>query len=227
MPEATTLSTADIPEELRPAKEEQFDDMAQQTEAAHLGMWLFLSTEILFFGGLFAAYVMYRISWPHAFAAGSRELSVAAGSIDTAILLTSSFVMALAVHAAQVGSQRLLAFLLLSAAGIGACFLLVHGYEYYQDVIEHHLPGKGFRYDGPAPDNKVQLFFVLYFCMTGLHSLHVLIGVTALTVLAFKAWRGAYTKEYYNPVEIGGLYWHFVDIVWVFLFPLLYLVAPR
>ena len=227
MSEATVLNTSVLPDEQRPAREEQFDDMAQQTEAAHLGMWLFLSTEILFFGGLFLAYTVYRVTWPRAFAAGSHELSVVAGSIDTAILLVSSFVMAMAVHVAKAGSQRLLAFLLLSAAAIGGCFLLVHGYEYYHDVIEHHLPGKGFHYDGPAPDNKVQLFFLLYFLMTGLHSLHVIIGVTALTVLAFKAWRGAYTKAYYNPVEIGGLYWHFVDIVWVFLFPLLYLVAPR
>ena len=227
MSEATALNTPVLPDELRPARQEQFDDMAQQTEAAHLGMWLFLSTEILFFGGLFLAYTVYRVTWPRAFAAGSHELSLVTGSIDTAILLVSSFVMALAVHVAKNGSRRLLAFLLLAAAGIGGCFLLVHGYEYYQDVVEHHLPGKGFHYDGPAPDNKVQLFFLLYFLMTGLHSLHVIIGVTVLTVLAFKAWRGAYTKEYYNPVEIGGLYWHFVDIVWVFLFPLLYLVAPR
>ena len=227
MPEATSTAAPPLPDELRPAREVQFDDMDQQTEAAHLGMWLFLSTEILFFGGLFLAYTVYRVTWPHAFAAGSRELSVAAGSIDTAILLVSSFVMALAVHAAKAGSPRLLALLLLSAACIGACFLAVHGYEYYHDVVEHHLPGKGFRYEGPAPDNKVQLFFVLYFLMTGLHSLHVVIGVTALSVLAWKAWRGHYTKDYYNPVEIGGLYWHFVDIVWVFLFPLLYLVAPR
>ncbi len=103
----------------------------------------------------------------------------------------------------------------------------MHGFEYYKDYADHHIPGKSFRYDGPAPDNKVQLFFVLYFCMTGLHSLHVLIGVVALTVLAWKAWRGKYTKEYYTPVEVGGLYWHFVDVVWVFLFPLLYLVARR
>ena len=227
MSDAMTLNTSALSDEQRPAREEQFDDMAQQTEAAHLGMWLFLSTEILFFGGLFLAYTVYRVTWPRAFAAGSHELSVVAGSIDTAILLVSSFVMAMAVHVAKAGSRRLLAFLLLSAAAIGGCFLLVHGYEYYHDVTEHHLPGKGFHYEGRAPDNKVQLFFLLYFLMTGLHSLHVIIGVTALTVLAFKAWRGAYTKEYYNPVEIGGLYWHFVDIVWVFLFPLLYLVAPR
>lgn len=207
--------------------EEQFDDLDQQTEAAHLGMWLFLSTEILFFGGLFAAYTVYRFSYPRAFAAGSHELLLWAGAVDTVILLSSSFVMAMAVHAAQTGSRRLLAILLLGAAAIGAGFLVLHGFEYYTDYTEHHIPGKFFHYDGPAADNKVQLFFTLYLCMTGLHSLHVLIGVTALTVLAVQAWRGKYSKEYYTPVEVGGLYWHFVDVVWVFLFPLLYLASPR
>ncbi len=232
MPEATATPTVargpvEPPPELRPALEKQFDDMAQQTETAHLGMWLFLSTEILFFGGLFAAYTVYRVTWPRAFAGGSHELMMWAGALDTAILLTSSFAMALAVHAAQAGSRKWLAFLLLAAAGIGACFLVVHGYEYYRDFVEHHVPGKGFHYDGPAPDNKVQLFFVLYFCMTGLHSLHVIIGICMLLVLAFQAWRGKFSQHYYNPVEIGGLYWHFVDLVWVFLFPLFYLVAVR
>lgn len=224
MPDATTTGT---PPSFPPACEEQFDDLDQQTEAAHLGMWLFLSTEILFFGGLFAAYTVYRYSYPHAFAAGSHALLLWAGALDTVILLCSSFTMAMAVHAAQTGSRRLLVFLLLTSAAIGACFLVLHGYEYFKDYGEHHIPGKFFHDDGPAPDNKVQLFFALYFCMTGLHSLHVFIGVTALTVLAWQAWRGKFTKEYYTPVEIGGLYWHFVDIVWVFLFPLLYLVARR
>ena len=220
-----TDAIADPP--VLPAREQQFDDLGQQTEAAHLGMWLFLATEVLFFGGLFAAYAIYRFSYPHAFAAASHELLMWAGVLDTTILLCSSFVMAMAVHSAQTGSRRLLAFLLLLSAAIGAGFLVLHGYEYYRDFAEHHIPGKSFRYDGPAPDNKVQLFFTLYFCMTGLHSLHVLIGVGVLTVLAWQAWRGKFTKEYYTPVEVGGLYWHFVDIVWVFLFPLFYLVAHR
>ena len=223
MPEAAAI-TEPTRATSRPP-EEQFDDLDQQTEAAHLGMWLFLATEVLFFGGLFAAYTVYRFSYPRAFAAGSHELLMWAGAADTAILLCSSFAMALAVHSAQTGGRRLLALLLLTAAAIGACFLVLHGYEYYKDYADHHIPGKLFRYDGPAPDNKVQLFFTLYFCMTGLHSLHVFIGVCALTVLAVQAWRGKFSKEYYTPVEVGGLYWHFVDVVWVFLFPLLYLVA--
>ncbi len=228
MPDATLpLVAFEPPPEQRTAPAHQFDDMAQQTEAAHLGMWLFLSTEILFFGGLFAAYTVYRVTWPRAFAAGSHELMMWAGAADTAILLVSSFFVALAVHAAQTGSRRLLTFCLLTAAGIGACFLVLHGYEYYRDFAEHHVPGKGFRFEGSAPDNKVQLFFILYFCMTGLHSLHVIIGVAMLAIMAFQANRGKFSTHYYNPVEIGGLYWHFVDTVWVFLFPLFYLISPR
>ncbi len=209
-----------------PAREAQFDDLEQQTEAAHFGMWLFLSTEILFFGGLFGAYAVYRVSYPVAFAAASKELLMWAGATDTAILLISSFAMAMAVHAAQTGARRLLTVLLLVAAAFGGLFLVLHGYEYYKDYAEHHIPGLAFRYDGgEAPANQVQLFFVLYFVMTGLHSLHVTIGVVVLAVLAAQAWRGKFSREYYNPIEVGGLYWHFVDIVWVFLFPLLYLVA--
>ena len=206
---------------------EQFDDLEQQTEAAHLGMWLFLGTELLFFGALFAAYTVYRFSYPLAFAAGSRELIWWAGAADTAILGLSSFAVAMAGHAAQVGSRWLMIFLLLIGAALGAAFLVLHGYEYYRDLAEHHVPGKMFHFQGNAPDNKVQLFYTLYFLMTGLHSVHVFIGVVLLTIIAFLAWRGKFTKEYYNPVEVTGLYWHFVDLVWVFLFPLFYLVAAH
>ena len=226
MPDAAP-TTEELETPVLPARQQQFDDLDQQTEAAHLGMWLFLSTEILFFGGLFAAYTVYRFSYPRAFAAASHELLMWAGALDTTILLCSSFTMALAVHAAQVGARRRTAVLLLASAVIGAGFLMLHGFEYYKDYTDHHIPGKMFHYEGPAPDNKVQLFFTLYFSMTGLHSLHVCIGVVALTVLSWQAWRGKFSAEYYTPVEVGGLYWHFVDVVWVFLFPLLYLVAPR
>ena len=226
MPDAApTTSAPPLP---LPAREMQFEDLDQQTEAAHLGMWLFLSTEILFFGGLFGAYTVYRISYPAAFAAASKDLLWWAGAGDTAILLVSSFVMALAVHSAKTGGRKMLAVLLLAAAGFGALFLCLHGFEYYQDFVGHHVPGRGFRYEGgEAPANQVQLFFLLYFVMTGLHSLHVTIGVLILAVLAVQAWRGKFSSEYHNPVEVGGLYWHFVDIVWVFLFPLLYLIARR
>ena len=215
--------------------EHQFDDLAQQTDAARLGMWLFLATEVLFFGGLFAAYTAYRYSYPHGFAEASRELSVLFGTLDTAVLLASSLTMAVAVYTAQAmgpstedrrRAGRTIAILLLATAALGAGFLFLHGYEYYEEVVEHHFPGRGFHFEGPESAH-VQMFFILYFCLTGLHSLHVLIGVGLLAVMAVLAWGGRYSREYHTPIEISGLYWHFVDLVWVFLFPLLYLIAPR
>lgn len=205
----------------------QFDRFEQRTEAAHLGMWLYLGTEILLFGGLFAAYAAYRHAYPEAFAAASGTLSVVFGTLDTLILLGSSFAMAMAVHAAQTGRRTALTLLLLVAAALGALFLVCHGYEYYQDVHEHHWPGKRFRFEEAGRNvsaHQAQLFFVLYFTLTGLHSLHVLIGVGILVYFAWRAWGWRYSKHYYTPVELAGLYWHFVDIVWVFLFPLLYLI---
>ena len=203
---------------------EQFDSAEQQAEASHLGMWLFLGTELLFFGALFAAYTVYRFSYPRAFAAGSHELMIWAGAANTAILLLSSFAVAMAVHAAQTESRKLLTFLLLVGAALGGAFLVLHGCEYYRDYVEHHVPGKSFRFLGPAPDNKVQLFFLIYFLMTGLHGIHVFVGVALLTFMAVQAWRGKFSKTYCTPVEVSGLYWHFVDLIWVFLFPLFYLV---
>ncbi|MBV9127787.1 MAG: cytochrome c oxidase subunit 3 [Verrucomicrobia bacterium] len=215
--------------------EHQFDNLAQQTDAARLGMWLFLATEVLFFGGLFGAYTAYRYVYYHAFAEASRELSVLFGTLDTAVLLTSSLTMALAVFTAQSTadspaarrrSGRTIALLLLATAALGAGFLVLHGFEYYEDYQEHHFPGRTFFFPG-AESGQVELFFIIYFCLTGLHSLHVLIGVVLLAVMAALSWKGRYYGGYHNPIEISGLYWHFVDMVWVFLFPLLYLIAPR
>ena len=213
----------------------QFDDLAQQTDSARLGMWLFLATEVLFFGGLFAAYTAYRFVYPHAFAEASKELSVVFGTLDTAVLLTSSLTMALAVFTAQsMGDSpearqragRVIAGFLLLTAAFGAGFLVLHGIEYYDDWKDHHIPGRAFVFPGPE-GGHAQLFFLIYFMLTGLHSLHVIIGVGLLSVMAALAWRGKFSRAYHNHVEISGLYWHFVDMVWVFLFPLLYLIAPR
>ncbi len=224
--------------EPRPAMhlhQHQFDDLAQQTDAARLGMWLFLATEVLFFGGLFAAYTAYRYVYPHAFADASRHLSVLFGTLDTAVLLTSSLTMALAVFASQnMGDSaeerrqagRKIAGLLVLTAALGAGFLVLHAYEYYTDWVEHHVPGRSFHWEG-ADAGHAHLFFLIYFLLTGLHSLHVAIGVGLLGFMAVLAWRGRFSREYHNPIEITGLYWHFVDMVWVFLFPLLYLIATR
>jgi cytochrome c oxidase subunit 3 len=207
-----------------PALAHHFDDLAQQREAATLGMWMFLVTEILFFGGIFAAYAVYRNWYPDAFAAGSHELDVTLGTINTAVLITSSLTMALAVHAAQLGQRRLLLMFLAATTILGAVFLGIKGVEYYHKFVEHHVPGPGFVFEGPHAGN-VEIFFSLYFVMTGLHALHMIIGIGIMSVMMWFSWRGDITPEYYSPIEISGLYWHFVDIVWIFLFPLLYLLG--
>jgi cytochrome c oxidase subunit III len=206
----------------------QFEDMDQQHGAAMLGMWIFLATEVMFFGGLFLAYSVYRLYYPHAFAAGSSLLSVPLGAANTAILLCSSFSMALGVRAAQSGQRRALLSFLVATVVLGAAFLGIKGYEYNHDYREGLVPGGSFHYAVAAPgveSRNVELFFVLYFTMTGLHALHMIIGLGVMAVLALNALRGRYSPAYHNPVEMAGLYWHFVDIVWIFLFPLLYLIG--
>ena len=203
----------------------QFDDLEQQKEASTLGMWVFLVTEVLFFGGLFMVYTVYRSWYPMEFAASSRELVVAAGTINTFVLITSSLTMALAVHAAQLGARRpLLVFLSLTML-LGCVFLGIKAFEYYKEWAEHHIPGAGFQFSEPAFAPHAQLFFSLYFLMTGLHALHMIIGLGVMSVMFWWSWSGIVTEEYYVPIEISGLYWHFVDIVWIFLFPLLYLIG--
>jgi cytochrome c oxidase subunit 3 len=207
-----------------PALAHQFDDLEQQKEAATLGMWLFLVTEVLFFGGLFATYSVYRSSYPEAFAAASHEMVVWAGTLNTVVLITSSLTMALAVRASQLGDRRLLMLFLILTMALGTAFLGVKAFEYYTEFSEHHVPGVGFEFE-PKYFRHAQLFFSLYFVMTGLHALHMIIGLGVMTVMLWWAWRGIITKDYYGPIEVSGLYWHFVDIVWIFLFPLLYLIG--
>jgi cytochrome c oxidase subunit 3 len=185
----------------------QFDNLEQQKEAATLGMWVFLLTEILFFGGLFAAYTLYRYRFPEAFIASSRELIVWAGTLNTVVLITSS----------------LLLFLTLTMA-LGCVFLGVKAFEYYEEITAHHVPGLAFQFEAEHFRNA-QIFFSLYFMMTGLHAVHMVIGLGIMSVMWWWAYRGVITPEYYNPIEVTGLYWHFVDIVWIFLFPLLYLIG--
>jgi cytochrome c oxidase subunit 3 len=200
---------------------EQFENMAQQQEASRLGLWTFLATEILFFGGLFMGYIVYRHEYPHAFAVASQHTNVLYGTINTAILLTSSLWMALAVNSAEEGRNKQLVRYLLLTILFAVAFLGVKALEYKEDLDEHLFPGRFF---SVPQEPKSELFFYFYWAMTGLHGLHVLIGIGVLSVIAFLAHRRCYSAEYHNPVEVSGLYWHFVDIVWIFLYPMLYLV---
>jgi cytochrome c oxidase subunit III len=208
-------------ESFKAATEHQFENFAQQEEAARLGMWTFLATEVMFFGGLFMAYIVYRHEYPHAFAVASKHTDLFYGTLNTAILLTSSLWMALAVNAAKENRRRQLVTFLLLTILFALGFLGVKALEYSADLRQHLLPGKGFSVP-EAP--KTDMFFFLYWAMTGLHGLHVLIGIGVLSVIALLAHRGKFTSENHNAVEVSGLYWHFVDIVWIFLYPLLYLV---
>jgi len=228
-----------------------FDDAEQQYVAAELGMWLFLATEVLFFGGVFCGYAMYRYQYPAEFIAGSHRLDAWLGTINTAVLLTSSLTMVLAVHAAQTNRRGLLVANLLLTMLLGAAFLGIKGFEYHHKFEEHLVPGRNFNFVEHAEakdahegssgksqltvtessgrvvdvdERNVELFFSLYFAMTGLHALHMVIGIGLLAVLVVGAVRGRFGGGYFTPIEMTGLYWHFVDIVWVFLFPLLYLI---
>ena len=211
-----------LPEQTAPYVAHHFDDAHQQHDASSLGMWLFLVNEVMFFGGLFTAYVIYRSAYAEAFAHASHHLNIVLGTINTAVLIGSSLTMAMAVHSSQVGRQRALQLFLVLTILLGSTFLCIKGFEYAHKFHEGLVPGPGFTYDGPdAP--HAQLFFSIYFAMTGLHALHMVIGIGVMSVLLAQARKGVYGAAYYTPVELSGLYWHFVDIVWIFLFPLLYL----
>ncbi len=200
-----------------------FPNLAQQEHAARLGMWLFLTTEILLFTGLFTAYAVYRFLFPEAFAEASHLLSAPLGTVNTVVLITSSLTVALAYHFARHGAGRTAGLLLLATLAFAAAFLVIKGFEWTHDIHEGLLPGRYFIYPefhavgGP-------MFFTLYFLMTGLHGIHVVIGMAVLAVIAVQCFRGAYDHGYTTPVELGGMYWHLVDLVWIFLYPLLYLI---
>ncbi|HET6372175.1 MAG TPA: cytochrome c oxidase subunit 3 family protein [Candidatus Polarisedimenticolia bacterium] len=210
--------------ETRSVLAHQFDDLAQQKEASTLGMWVFLITEVLFFGGLFTAYVVYRASYPQAWIAASHELDVLLGGINTAVLIASSLTMAMAVHAAQLSRRRSLVLFLVLTIVLGCGFLGIKGVEYHHKFVEGHVPGPAFTFPGPHA-RQAQLFFSLYFAMTGMHALHMVIGIGLLLNLVRQSLGGRFSSAYFTPVEMIGLYWHFVDIIWIFLFPLLYLLG--
>jgi cytochrome c oxidase subunit 3 len=218
-----------------------FENLEQQRETATLGMWLFLATELLLFGGLFLGYIVFRHEYPNEWAAGSHELLVEIGGINTLVLLTSSLTMALAVHAAQLGQRRRVLVCLGLTALLGAAFLGIKAYEYYVDYREGLVPwldsfkpqarwtdlGEKMHPRREVAAPKVKLFFLLYYIMTGVHAVHLIIGIGIMLVLMLLVRRGRFSPQYYDPIEVGGLYWHFVDVIWIFLLPLLYLVSSR
>lgn len=203
------------------ALREQFEEMPQQKEAATLGMWTFLATEVLFFGAMFMSYIAYRHAYPQAFALASHHTIVLFGTINTAILLTSSLTMALAVQAAKENKSEWIFRWLAVTIFFGLVFLAVKGLEYHADLEEHLWPGQNFRGDLPR---EAQIFWFLYWVMTGVHAIHVTVGIGLLATMAWMASRRKFSAAYHTPVEMTGLYWHFVDIIWIYLYPLLYLV---
>ncbi len=201
----------------------QFDDVDQQREAATLGMWVFLATEVMFFGGMLTLYTVYRYLYARGFAEGSRHLDLWLGSINTGVLITSSLTMALGVHGARIGHRRTLLVSLVLTMLLGATFLSIKSVEYVHKFEEGLVPGIYFTYAGPEAPH-VELFVWLYFVLTGVHAVHLMIGIGAVGVIAFMGSRGRFGPAYHTPVELVGLYWHFVDVVWIFLLPLLYLL---
>jgi cytochrome c oxidase subunit III len=211
---------------VHPKLQHHFDDMEQQAEASSLGMWVFLVTEIMFFGGLFMAYIVYRAAAPEAFQEASHHLSIGWGAFNTAVLIFSSLTMALAVRAAQTGEPaRTQVMWLVATMFLGTVFLGVKVIEYTDKFVHHIVPGPYFDKSAWTHPAGVEQFYSLYFIMTGLHALHMIIGIGLMAVITVMAWRKHFDSTYYTPVEVSGLYWHFVDIVWIFLFPLLYLIG--
>jgi cytochrome c oxidase subunit III len=214
------------PPELR----HHFTDLGAQREASSLGMWIFLVTEVLFFGGMFLAYSIYRETYRAAFEGASNLLDLRLGATNTAVLIVSSLTMALAVWASQQGRKNLIALFLVLTMILGTAFLGIKFVEYKQKFEHHEVPGPHFvvplneETHQPLP-RQSEMFFSLYFCMTGLHAAHMIIGLGLLTWLLLKTRRNEFTVRYNTPVDMVGLYWHFVDIVWIFLFPLLYLLG--
>jgi cytochrome c oxidase subunit III len=208
-----------------PALQHHFESLGQQYEASTLGMWFFLSTEILFFAGVLMAYALYSGWYPEAFASASHHQDVRFGAFNTVVLIVSSLTMALGVYFAQLGKRIPLVINLILTMILGLVFLVVKTIEYTEHIHHHLFPGSSFSYPDPQYAAGAQLFYSFYFFMTGLHALHMIIGVGIVAFMTVWAWRGRFSPSYYGPIEITGLYWHFVDIVWIFLFPLLYLVG--
>jgi cytochrome c oxidase subunit 3 len=200
-------------------------EFEHELSASRLGMWVFLATEVLFFGTLFVAFTVDRSLHPSGFAFACEKLDLFLGSLNTGVLLTSSLAMAAAVHRAKEERWRACGFWLAATAVLGAAFLAVKGFEWSRELHEGLWPGASFHWEGGGAASGPRLFFALYFCMTGLHALHMLIGMGAVVVACARCLRARMSAASLGFVENLGLYWHFVDIVWIWLFPYLYLLG--
>jgi cytochrome c oxidase subunit 3 len=245
-----------IEHEDRPELRHHFADVEQQRNAASLGMWWFLGTEIMFFGGMFCGYLVYRRIYFPEFAVASKSLDLFVGTFNTIVLICSSLTVAQSVRAAQLGNRKLQVRMLLLTLLFGLSFLGIKTYEWGQKYKEHHIPTFDYNVIGGEGDlvkghehllgiDKVQndsvklrqreaeiqrhtkIFYSLYFALTGMHAIHMIVGVGIFIVITWMAHKGRFTPEYHTPLEIAGLYWHFVDIVWIYLFPLLYLIDRK
>ena len=201
----------------------QFESLEQQNATVGIGMWAFLVQEVMFFGGLFAAYAIYRGIHTDAFVQGSSHLNVVLGTFNTAVLIGSSLTMALAVRCAQLGQARRIAAWIAATVGLALVFLGVKVVEYSAKYEDGLIPGVSWHPENEEPGTSI--FYGLYFTMTGMHALHMIIGLVIMGIVALRALRGRYSARNHAGVEILGLYWHFVDLVWIFLFPLLYLLG--
>lgn len=200
-----------------------FVDAEQQFDSAKMGMWIFLVTEILFFGGLFAAYIVYRLWYPELFVLASEELDTLLGGINTLVLIGSSLTVAMAIRAAQLNQMKKIAINLGITVALACTFMIIKYFEWTHKFDLGIFPGRYYSFEGIAHD-QANVFFSLYYLMTGLHGIHVVVGIGLISWLLWRSLKGHFNSEYYTPVEITGLYWHLVDIIWIFLFPLFYLI---
>jgi Heme/copper-type cytochrome/quinol oxidase, subunit 3 len=207
-----------------PALKHHFDSMSQQHDSSTLGMWVFLATEVLFFGPLFFTYALYRHLFEKGFVLASHHQNVALGATNTVVLILSSLTVVMGVYFAQTNRKRGLVISLIVTLLLGCAFLGIKAIEYHQHFEEGLFPGSHFALPGTI-GKQAEMFFILYFVMTGLHALHMIIGIGIFGYVLRRALRGDFSSEYYAPVEVTGLYWHFVDLVWIYLFPLLYLIG--
>lgn len=204
--------------------EEQFASAEQQRETAKLGMWTFLLTELLLFSGLFVSALIIRVLHPHSVTAAALHLKYWIGATNTAILICSSFTMTLAIELSRLGRQRPMVRAMLLTAALGVAFMCLKGYEYYRDYVEHVTPFLPYRPYALAGDPASRLFIDLYFITTGLHAIHLTVGISIMLVMSWFASRQGFLEEHQNRIEITGLYWHFIDLIWMIVFPTLYLL---